>query len=183
MSKLREQYNNELRAKIKEQLGLSNIMAVPKVQKIVLNIGLGKATQEKHWVEYGSSILQRISGQKPVLTKAKKSISNFKVREGNIVGAKVTLRGPRMYDFLYKLINSTIPRFRDFYGLDDKKGFDGNGNYIMGFKEHIVFPEIGMEDIDKIHGLEIAIVTSAKNDEQAAVLLTALGFPFKKNKK
>ncbi len=183
MSKLREKYNKELRAQIKEQLGLDNVMAVPKIQKIVLNIGLGKATQDKSWVEYGSSILQRISGQKPVLTKAKKSISNFKVREGNIVGAKVTLRGERMYDFLYKLINSTIPRFRDFYGLDDKKGFDGHGNYIMGFKEHIVFPEIGMEDIDKIHGLEIAIVTNAKNDEQATALLTALGFPFKKNKK
>lgn len=183
MNTLREKYNKELRAQIKEQLGMKNIMAVPKVQKVVLNIGLGKATQEKSWVEYGSSILQRISGQKPVLTKAKKSISNFKVREGNIVGAKVTLRGERMYDFLYKLINSTLPRLRDFYGLDNKKGFDGNGNYILGFKEHIVFPEIGMEDIEKIHGLEIAISTSAKNDEQAAALLTALGFPFKKNKK
>lgn len=183
MKNLREQYNKELRAKLKEQLGLDNIMAVPKVQKVVLNIGLGKATQEKQWAEYGSSILQRISGQKPVLTKAKKSISNFKVREGNIVGAKVTLRGARMYDFLYKLVNSTIPRFRDFYGLDIKKGFDGHGNYIMGFKEHIVFPEIGMEDIEKIHGLEVAIATSAKNDEQAAALLSALGFPFKKNKK
>lgn len=183
MNTLREKYNKELRAQIKEQLGMKNIMAVPKVQKVVLNIGLGKATQDKSWVEYGSSILQRISGQKPVLTKAKKSISNFKVREGNIVGAKVTLRGERMYDFLYKLINSTLPRLRDFYGLDNKKGFDGNGNYILGFKEHIVFPEIGMEDIEKIHGLEIAISTSAKNDEQAAALLTALGFPFKKNKK
>ncbi len=183
MNTLREKYNKELRAQIKEQLGMKNIMAVPKVQKVVLNIGLGKATQDKSWVEYGSSILQRISGQKPVLTKAKKSISNFKVREGNIVGAKVTLRGERMYDFLYKLINSTLPRLRDFYGLDNKKGFDGNGNYILGFKEHIVFPEIGMEDIEKIHGLEIAVSTSAKNDEQAAALLTALGFPFKKNKK
>ena len=183
MNKLREQYNKELRAKIKEQLGLANVMAVPKVQKVVLNIGLGKATQEKHWVDFGTSVLQRITGQKPVLTKAKKSISNFKVREGNIIGAKVTLRGLRMYDFLYKLVNSTIPRLRDFYGLDLKKGFDGHGNYIIGLKEHIVFPEIGMEDIDKIHGLEIAIVTSAKNDEQAMVLLSALGFPFKKNKK
>lgn len=183
MSILREKYNKELRAQIKEQLGLANIMAVPKVQKVVLNIGLGKATQEKHWAEFGSSILQRISGQKPVLTKAKKSISNFKVREGNIVGAKVTLRGERMYDFLYKLVNSTIPRLRDFYGLEIKKGFDGNGNYTMGFKEHIVFPEIGMEDVDKTHGLEVAIATSAKNDAQAMALLTALGFPFKKNKK
>lgn len=183
MNKLRAKYNKELRAQIKEQLGLKNVMAVPKVDKVVLNIGLGKATQEKQWVDLGSSILQRISGQKPVLTKARKSISNFKVREGMIVGAKVTLRGERMYDFLDKLVNATLPRLRDFYGLDRKKGFDGHGNYILGFKEHIVFPEIGMEDVDKTHGLEVSVVTSAKNDEQALALLIALGFPFKKTKK
>lgn len=183
MNQLREKYNKELKAKVKDQLGLKNVMAVPRVEKVVLNIGLGKATQEKQWIEFGNSILLRISGQKPVLTKARKSISNFKVREGMVVGAKVTLRGERMYDFLYKLVNSTLPRLRDFYGLDRKKGFDGRGNYIMGFKEHIVFPEIGMEDVDKTHGLEVSIVTSAKNDEQALALLSALGFPFKKTTK
>jgi large subunit ribosomal protein L5 len=183
MNKLQEKYQTSLRPELKKTLALDNIMSVPKVLKVVVNIGIGKASQDKKYIDIGEAILTRITGQKPVLTKAKKSISNFKIREGMIIGAKVTLRGKMMYDFLEKLINSTIPRLRDFYGLETKKGFDGQGNYILGFKEHIVFPEIGMEDADKTHGLEIAINTSAKNNEEALALLTALGFPFKKAKK
>jgi len=180
MKGLAEKYQKELRSKIQKELGLTNIMSVPKVRKVVLNVGLGKARQNKEWIEIVGSILERITGQKPVMTKARKSISNFKIREGMIVGSKVTLRGARMYDFLEKLINITFPRFRDFHGLDPKKGFDKQGGYILGIQEHIVFPEIGMEDVDKIHGLEVCVTTSAKNDEQARVLLTNLGFPFKK---
>ncbi len=183
MSKLLEKYNKELRAKLSKELGLDNIMAVPKVAKVTINIGLGKAVAEKQWIATAKSILERISGQKPLETKARKSISNFKIREGMVIGTKVTLRGKRMYDFLDKLINSTIPRFRDFFGLDPKKGFDGHGNYTLGFKEHIVFPEIGMDDVEKVHGLEVSINTSAKNDKEALALLTTLGFPFKKDKK
>jgi large subunit ribosomal protein L5 len=182
-SKFKEKFNKEIKPALKDELKLSNIMAVPKVSKVVMNIGLGKATQDKKWIAFASDILEKISGQKPVIIKAKKSISNFKLREGMGIGCKVTLRGDRMYDFLHKLINSTIPRFRDFYGLDIKKGFDGNGNYTMGIKEHIVFPEIGTEGLEKIHGLEITLATTAKDNKQALSLLRALGFPFKKNKK
>jgi large subunit ribosomal protein L5 len=177
------QYKKELRAKIQKELGLSNVMSVPRVEKIVLNIGLGRARQNKEWLDIGQSILTRITGQRPIMIKARKSISNFKIRQGMVVGAKVTLRGARMYDFLEKLINITFPRLRDFHGLDPKKGFDGHGNYILGVKEHIVFPEIGMEDVDKIHGLEVCITTTAKDDNQARSLLGNLGFPFKKSKK
>lgn len=180
MKGLAEKYNKKLRAEIQAELGLKNIMAVPKVEKVVLNIGLGKARQDKQWLEIAQSILQRITGQRAIMIKARKSISNFKIRQGMVVGAKVTLRGARMYDFLEKLINITFPRIRDFHGLEPKKGFDGRGNYILGVKEHIVFPEIGMEDVEKVHGLEVAIKTSAKSDDQARVLLTTLGFPFKK---
>ncbi len=183
MNKLAEKYNKTIKLQLLKDLDFKNTMAVPKVEKVVLNIGLGKAVNDKQWVEIAQSILERITGQKSVTTKARKSISNFKIREGMVVGVKVTLHGDRMYDFLEKMVNSTIPRFRDFYGLDPKKGFDKNGNYIMGLKEHIVFPEIGMDDVEKVHGLEIAIVTSAKDKKEALALLTALGFPFKKNKK
>jgi large subunit ribosomal protein L5 len=182
-NKLAEKYKKILRPSLQTELGLSNIMAVPTVKKIVINMGISRAIQDKQWLEIAKSILERISGQKPVMTKAKKSISNFKIREGLVIGAKVTLHGQRMYDFLEKLINSTLPRLRDFYGLDTKKGFDNQGNYTLGFKEHIIFPEIGSEDIEKVHGLEVSIVTSAKNKEQVLVLLRALGFPFKKIKK
>jgi len=164
-------------------LGLKNLMAVPQVEKVVLNIGIGKATQDKQWIDLATSILARITGQKAVTTKSRKSISNFKVRKGMVVGAKVTLRGEKMYDFLDRLVNVTIPRLRDFFGLDLKKGFDKHGNYTIGFKEHIVFPEIGMDDLDKIHGLELTVVTSAKNDQDTLELLKVLGFPFKKSKK
>lgn len=183
MSRLKDKYKKDLRPELQKTLGLKNIMAVPKVEKVVLNIGIGKATQDKQWIELATSILERISGQKAITTKARKSISNFKVRQGMVVGAKVTLRGDRMYDFLDRLVNITFPRLRDFFGLDLKKGFDKHGNYTIGFKEHIVFPEIGMDDVDKIHGLELTIATSAENDQETLELLKALGFPFKKNKK
>ncbi len=183
MNKLAEKYNTKLRAQLKDALGLKNIMAVPKVEKVVLNIGVGKASQEKQWVDLATSILERISGQKPLKTKARKAISNFKIRQGMVIGTKVTLRGKRMYDFLEKLINVTMPRLRDFYGLNPKQGFDANGNYTIGFKEHIVFPEIGMDDVDKVHGLEVTVVTSAQDKAAALALLEALGFPFKKAKK
>jgi len=183
MNKLAEQYKGKISLKLKDELKLGNIMAVPKVQKVVINIGFGKLAQDKQWVELSGSILERISGQKPIFTKSKKSISNFKIRQGMVIGAKVTLHGARMYDFLDKLVNSTLPRLRDFYGLDLKKGFDHHGNYTLGFKEHIFFPEISMDDVDKIHGLEVTIVTSAKDDKQTLTLLRAFGFPFKKDKK
>ncbi|MBT4349890.1 50S ribosomal protein L5 [bacterium] len=182
MKGLAEKYNKELKPKLQKDLGLKNIMSVPKITKIVINIGLGKAAQNKQWVEIAQSILERISGQKPVLTKARKSISNFKIREGMVVGAKVTLHGQKMYDFLDKLVNATFPRLRDFHGIDLKKGFDKNGNYTIGFVEHIIFPEIGMDDVDKVHGLELTISTSAKDDKQTLALLRAFGFPFKKDK-
>ena len=183
MNRLLEKYNKETKLHLKKELGLTNIMAVPKVEKIVINIGVSRAVADKQWMDFAISILSRISGQKPVITKARKSISNFKIREGLAIGTKVTLRGARMYDFLEKLINITIPRLRDFYGFDPKKGFDKNGNYTIGFKEHIVFPEIGMEDVEKTHGLEVTIVTTAKTPEASVVLLSSLGFPFKKIKK
>lgn len=183
MTKLAEKFKKEIRPALQKELGLDNIMATPKIEKVVINIGIGKkATQDKQVVEFANSILERITGQKPVNTKAKKSISNFKVREGMIVGSKVTLRGDRMYDFIDRLVNITIPRFRDFFGLDTKKGFDKNGNYIMGLREHIVFPEIGMEDVERVYGLEICFTTSAKNKDQSLALLRAFGFPFKKDK-
>lgn len=183
MSRLADKYKKDLKSQLKETLELKNIMAVPKVEKVVVNIGIGKATADKQWVEIATSILERITGQKAVTTKARKSISNFKVREGMVVGAKVTLRGEKMYDFLDRLVNITFPRLRDFFGLDLKKGFDKHGNYTIGFKEHIVFPEIGMDDVERTHGLEVTIATSAKNDKQTLELLKALGFPFKKSKK
>ncbi|MBT4849626.1 50S ribosomal protein L5 [Candidatus Parcubacteria bacterium] len=182
MTKLAEKFKKEIRPALQKELGLSNIMATPKIEKVTINIGIGRASQDKQLVEFASSILQRITGQKPVSIKAKKSISNFKLREGMIVGTKVTLRGARMYDFIDRLVNSTIPRFRDFYGLETKKGFDKNGNYIVGLKEHIVFPEIGMEDVERVHGLEICFTTSAKDKKQALALFRGFGFPFKKDK-
>ena len=164
-----------------KERGYANRLAVPKISKVVLNIGLSKALQDKKYIDIAVSTLTRITGQKPVLTKAKKSISNFKIREGMVVGAMVTLRGERMYDFLEKLINVAFARIRDFHGLDPKKGFDKNGNYTVGFREHIVFPEIGSDEVEHIHGLEVTINTTAKNRDEAFHLLHLLGFPFKKS--
>ncbi|MFA5358790.1 MAG: 50S ribosomal protein L5 [Patescibacteria group bacterium] len=180
--RLQEKYNKEIKAALKEKFGKDNVMSVPKVTKIVLNIGASKALQDPKYLEIMESTLARISGQKPIKTRAKKSIAAFKIRQGMVVGFKVTLRGIRMWDFLEKLINVTMPRSRDFRGLDEK-GFDGKGNYSLGFKEYIAFPEIRSDEVEKQHGLEVTIITTAKNDEEGFALLSALGVPFKKKEK
>ncbi len=183
MNRMLSKYNKEIVPLLKKELGIKNTLAVPRITKIVLNVGLSKSLQDKKFVDVAASTLTRITGQKPVLTKAKKAISNFKIREGLIVGAMVTLRGNRMYDFLDKLVNVSFPRIRDFHGIESAKGFDANGNFAIGFKEHLIFPEISGDEIENIHGLEIAIATTAKNREEAFLLLSAFGFPFKKTTK
>jgi len=174
---LQEQYKKEIVPKLKEDLGLKNDFEVPRIEKVVLNVGLGKSLKDSSFLETVESTLTRISGQKPVKTKAKKSISNFKIRDGMVIGIKVTIRGQRMYDFVQKLVNVTLPRVRDFRGLDPKK-IDKEGNLNIGFKEHIAFPEIKADEIEKLHGLEVAVVTTAKDKKQGLALLKALGFPF-----
>lgn len=158
-------------------LGYKNSLQAPKVMKVVINAGIGRFVKEAHFIENVEKILTKITGQKPVRTKAKKSISNFKIREGMEIGVMVTLRGPRMYHFLEKLLKITLPRVRDFHGISPKS-FDKGGNYTLGFKENVAFPEVRIEEIDKIHGLQMIIVTNAKNKEEGKVLLSNLGFPF-----
>lgn len=179
MTTLKEQYENELKLTLQKQLGISNVMDIPKIEKVVLNMGLGDAVQNPKVVEKAAQELTMISGQKAVVTKAKKSIATFKLRAGMPIGARVTLRKDRMYDFLSKLINVALPRVRDFRGVSGK-GFDGRGNFSMGITEHIIFPEIDYDKIDQIRGFNITIVTSAKTDENARALLDAIGMPFKK---
>jgi large subunit ribosomal protein L5 len=179
MTTLKEQYENELKSTLQKQLGISNVMDIPKIEKVVLNMGLGDAVQNPKIVEKAAQELTMISGQKAVVTKAKKSIATFKLRAGMPIGARVTLRKERMYDFLSKLINVALPRVRDFRGVSGK-GFDGRGNFSMGITEHIIFPEIDYDKIDQIRGFNITIVTSAKTDESARALLDAIGMPFKK---
>ncbi|MCK9186172.1 50S ribosomal protein L5 [Candidatus Gracilibacteria bacterium] len=179
---LKTRFNKEIAPELKKTLKLKNVMAVPKITKVTLNVGLGTYLKT-HNKDYSNVVenLTKITGQKPVLTKAKQAISNFKTRKGEVVGIKVTLRGNRMYDFLNKLVNITFPRVRDFRGISPK-AFDGQGNYSVGFKEHMVFPEISPDDVMKIHGVEICIATTAKTDEQGLELLKAFGFPFKTSK-
>ena len=179
METLKEQYENQLRAELQEKLGISNVMEIPKIEKIVLNMGLGDAVQNPKVVEKAAQELTMISGQKAVVTRAKKSIATFKLRAGMPIGARVTLRKDRMYDFLSKLINVALPRVRDFRGVS-AKGFDGRGNFSMGVSEHIIFPEIDYDKIDQIRGLNVTIVTTAKTDDGARTLLDALGMPFRK---
>lgn len=171
-------YKKEITVRLKDELGLRNIMQVPQIKKVVLNVGYGRNSKDKAFVDTIEKTLTLIAGQKPVHNKSRKSISNFKTREGQPIGASVTLRGPQMYEFLYKLINITLPRVRDFRGLNPN-AFDRQGNYAIGFKEQIAFPEVGAEGVEKIHGLEVIVSTSAKNKEQGYALLKALGFPFK----
>ncbi|KKR48472.1 MAG: 50S ribosomal protein L5 [Candidatus Magasanikbacteria bacterium GW2011_GWC2_40_17] len=173
---LKEFYKKEVVGKLMKELGYKNINAVPKVEKVVVNIGFGKMIKEPKIAEIVEETLRRITGQKPVLAKAKKSISNFKIRAGQIVGAKVTLRGKRMYDFLEKLIKIALPRVRDFRGVSTNV-FDEKGNMTIGFKEHLSFPEIRPDEVEKVLGLEITVVTSAKDKEEAKNLFTHLGFP------
>jgi len=179
MGTLKEQFVDELKPEIQRKLGVTNVMDIPRIEKIVLNMGLGEAVQNPKIIEKAAQELTLISGQKAVVTKAKKSIATFKLRAGMPIGARVTLRKDRMYDFLSKLINVALPRVRDFRGVSTK-GFDGRGNYSMGVTEHIIFPEIDYDKIDQIRGLNVTIVTTAKTDEDARVLLDAIGMPFRK---
>ena len=178
MARLRQVYKDELVAKLLAELSLDNVMQVPRITKITLNMGVGGAAQDKKMLDGAVADMQLISGQKPVVTLARKSIAGFKIREGWPIGCKVTLRGERMYEFLERLIYITIPRIRDFRGFS-AKAFDGRGNYSMGLKEQIVFPEIDFDKIDKIRGMDITITTTAANDDQGRALLRAFGFPLK----
>jgi len=177
MSQLKLYYNKEVVPSLIQTFKYKNIMQVPKLEKIVLNIGLGEAIQNIKLLDSASEELKIIAGQRPVVTRAKKSIAAFKLREGMPIGCMITLRRNRMYDFYYKLVNITLPRVRDFRGLSGK-ALDGHGNYTLGIKEHIIFPEIDYDKIDKIKGLNISIVTTAKTDEEGKELLRLLGMPF-----
>lgn len=178
MARLQEVYRDTIVKKLMEEQGYKNPMEVPRIEKITLNMGVGEAIADKKVIENARSDMEKIAGQKPVTTLARKSVASFKVRDGYPIGCKVTLRRERMYEFLDRLINISIPRVRDFRGLNGKS-FDGRGNYSMGVKEQIIFPEIDYEKIDKIRGMDITITTSAKSDEEAKALLTAFSFPFK----
>lgn len=178
MANLKQVYDNEICAKLQEELHLTNVMEVPRITKITLNMGVGEALADRKQLDNAVADLERIAGQKVVICKARKSIANFKVREGYPVGCKVTLRRTRMYEFLDRLINIAIPRQRDFRGISPKS-FDGRGNFAMGFTEQIVFPEIDYDKIDKLRGLDIAISTSAKTDDQGRALLRAFNFPLR----
>ena len=178
MSDLKKIYQNDIVPKLKEELGLGNIMEVPKITKITLNMGVGEASQDRKAMDGALADMTAISGQKPLVTNARKSVAGFKIREGWPIGYKVTLRGERMYEFLERLVSIAIPRIRDFRGLNPKS-FDGRGNYSMGLREQIVFPEIDFDKVDKLRGLDITITTTAKNDDQARALLRAFNFPLK----
>lgn len=176
-SRLKELYDTKLRAELKKQLGLTNEMEIPKLEKIVLNMGVGEAATDKKKLEAAVKDMTAIAGQKVVITKAKKSLANFKLKEGMHIGCKVTLRKDRMYDFLDRLINVAMPRIRDFRGINGKS-FDGKGNYSFGIKEQIIFPEIDFDKIDNIRGMDITVCTTAKTDKEAKALLAAFNFPF-----
>jgi large subunit ribosomal protein L5 len=178
MATLKDRYRSEIAPKLKEELGLTNVMAVPRVTKITLNMGVGEAVGDKKVLENAVADMQKIAGQKPVVTKSRKSIAGFKIRDGWPIGCKVTLRDERMYEFLERLIDIAIPRIRDFRGISGKQ-FDGRGNFAMGVTEQIIFPEIDYDQVDKLRGMDIVITTSATNDEQGRALLSAFNFPFK----
>lgn len=178
MARLKEVYNSELVTKLKDELGLANVMEVPRITKITLNMGVGEALGDKKALENAVADMTAISGQKPVVTVARKSIAGFKVREGWPIGCKVTLRNDRMYDFLEKLISIAIPRIRDFRGISPKS-FDGRGNFAMGVTEQIIFPEIDYDKVDTLRGLDITITTTARTDDEGRALLRAFNFPLK----
>jgi large subunit ribosomal protein L5 len=179
MAKLHEVYNDKVVAELQKQFGFSSVMQVPRIEKITLNMGVGEALADKKILENAVKDLEAISGQKALITKARKSVAGFKVREGYPIGCKVTLRGERMWEFLERLVTIAMPRIRDFRGVSSKS-FDGRGNYSMGVREQIIFPEIDYDKVDRVRGMDITITTSAKNDEEARALLTAFNFPFKK---
>ncbi|AVH49516.1 MULTISPECIES: 50S ribosomal protein L5 [Acinetobacter] len=178
MARLKTRYNDELKAQLQEQLGVKNVMEIPRITKITINMGVGAAAADKKLLDGALSDMQAIAGQKPVLTLARKSIAGFKIRDGWPIGCKVTLRGERMYEFLDRLISIAIPRIRDFRGFSSKS-FDGRGNYSMGLKEQIMFPEIDFDKIDQIRGMDITITTTARTDDEGRALMRAFGFPFK----
>jgi large subunit ribosomal protein L5 len=178
MSRLRERYEKEVAPALKKEFGYSNVMAIPRIQKVVVNMGLGDATQNAKIVDTGADELGRITGQKPVITRAKKSIAQFKVRKGMPIGTMVTLRGERMWEFLDRLIAVALPRVRDFRGVSPR-GFDGRGNYTLGLKDQLLFPEIDYMKVDKARGMNISVVTSARTDEESRKLLQLLGMPFR----
>lgn len=179
MSRLNEKYTSEIRQALQEKFQYKNVMEIPKIEKVVINIGVGDAVGNAKALEAAVNDLTIIAGQKPVITKAKKSIANFKVREGMALGTKVTLRGERMYEFLDKLINVALPRVRDFRGVS-ATSFDGRGNYALGLKEQLIFPEIEYDQVERVTGMDIIVVTTAKNDEEARELLRLCGMPFEK---
>lgn len=179
MNKLKELYQNEVAPGIMKGLNLDNVMQVPRIQKVVVNIGLGEAMDNPKALEAAVADMSAITGQKPVITKARKSIANFKLREGRAIGAMVTLRGDKMWSFLDRLMNIVLPRVRDFRGVS-AEAFDGRGNYTLGLREQVIFPEIEFDKVDKVRGMEITIVTTAQTDDQAAMLLQMLGMPFRK---
>ena len=180
--RLRKLYEDALKKKLTERFGYTNPMQIPRIEKIVLNMGVGEAVNDSKLVKIAAAELEKIAGQKVVITRAKKSIATFKLREGMPIGCKVTLRGDRMYEFLDRLVTIALPRVRDFRGLN-AKSFDGRGNYALGIKEHIVFPEIDYDKIDKVLGLDVVIATTAKSDEEARALLEGFNFPFRKRQK
>lgn len=178
MARLKELYNKELKAQLKEELGLDNEMEVPRITKITLNMGVGEAVGDKKVLEHALSDMTAIAGQKPVVTLARKSIAGFKIRDGWPIGCKVTLRRERMYEFLDRLVNISIPRIRDFRGISPKS-FDGRGNFAMGVTEQIIFPEIDYDRVDTLRGMDITITTTARNDDEGRALLRAFNFPLK----
>ncbi len=178
--RLKVRYDTEVRSQLKDQLGLANIMQVPRFEKIVVNMGVGRATQQASLLDGAVTDLTLITGQKPLVTKAKRSIAAFKLREGNPIGAKVTLRGARMWEFLDRLISLAIPRIRDFRGLPPN-AFDGRGNYTFGVDEQLIFPEIDYDKIDTVRGMDITIVTTARTNDEGRALLDAFGFPFRRD--
>jgi large subunit ribosomal protein L5 len=177
--RLKQRYDSELRMSLKDSLGLANVMQVPRLEKIVVNMGVGRATQQPSLLEGAVRDLEQITGQKAVITKASKSIAGFKLREGNSIGCKVTLRGDRMWEFFDRLVSLAIPRIRDFRGLNPA-AFDGRGNYTFGVNEQLIFPEIDYDKIDTTRGMDITIVTTARTDAEGLALLRAFGFPFKR---
>jgi large subunit ribosomal protein L5 len=179
MNVLKEKYQKEVIPALMKEFSLSNVMQVPKIEKIVLNIGLGEALDNPKALDAAATDIMAITGQKPVIIKAKKSIANFKLREGREIGAKVTLRGEKMWAFIDRLINIALPRLRDFRGVN-RDSFDGRGNYTLGLQEQLIFPEIEYDKIDKVRGMEITVVTTAPNDEQSLAMLSMLGMPFRK---
>jgi len=179
--RLQEQYKKEILPKLKEKFGYKNDLAAPRLSKVVVNVGVGKHSKEKDYIKSIESSLARITGQKPVLAKAKKSIASFKIRQGMIAGVTVILREKRMYDFIEKLVHISFPRVRDFRGISEGN-MDGQGNLTIGFREHLAFPEIGADEVDNVHGLEVCIATTAKTREEGLELFKLMGFPFKKFK-